>query len=593
MKISNDIIYIGVSDREADLFESQYRVPQGMSYNSYVILDEKIAVTDTVEADFTHEWLDNLEQALGSRKPDFLVVQHMEPDHSANIESFLKLYPDARVVCNEKTVKMIEQFFGGSYRNRYMIVKDGEELSLGRHRLKFIYAPMVHWPEVMMTYDSRDKVLFSADGFGRFGTWDAEVSWDDEARRYYIGIIGKYGAQVQAALKKLSELDVRIIAPLHGPVLTDKLEHYLGLYGTWSSYAVEKEGVVIAYTSVYGNTKRVAELIRDKLISLGAPEVVMHDLARCDMSEAIADAFKYSKLVLATTTYNAGVFPFMNEFIHGLTERDFKNRAVAFVENGTWAPVAARVMKNMLSGCKNLTFCENTVTVKSALDSLSGAQADALCKELCADYTAPSDGKNNPEALFNIGYGLYVVTSNDGKKDNGLVVNTVTQLTNSPDRIAVTINKRNYSYHVISRTGKMNVNCLSVEAPFSVFESFGFSSGRSRDKFEGETVKRSDNGLAVLEDCINSFISLEVEESVDFGSHVMFVCRITGSRVINSKETMTYTYYRKNVKPKPPAENKRGFVCKICGYVYEGGYLPEDYICPVCKHTAGDFEAIK
>lgn len=595
MKISNDIIYIGVNDTKIDLFEGQYSVPQGMSYNSYVILDEKVAVMDTVDAAFTHEWLDNLENALGSRKPDYLVVQHMEPDHSANIANFLKMYPESKVVCNAKTIKMIEQFFGDAYEDRQVIVKDGESLSLGSHSLTFVYAPMVHWPEVMMTYDSKDKVLFSADGFGRFGTPDADIPWEDEARRYYIGIVGKYGVQVQNVLKKAQSLEIDIIAPLHGPVIKENLEHYIKLYDTWSSYAVEEEGVVIAYTSVYGNTKKAAEILSDKLLSQGAPKVVMYDLARCDMSLAVSDAFRYSKLVLATTTYNAGIFPFMNEFIHGLVERGFKNRTVAFVENGTWAPLAAKIMKQMLEGCKNLSFCENVVSIKSTLDGTSKKQLDELCKELCSDYVARSDNadKNNLSALFNIGYGLYVVTCNDGKKDNGLIVNAVTQLTNSPNRIAVTINKTNYSHHIISQTKKMNVNCLSVEAPFKVFEQFGFVSGRNINKFKGSDVSRSDNGLVFLDSYINSFMSLEVESYVDLDTHGMFICHITEARVINDKETMTYTYYQNNVKPKPQTEDKKGFVCKICGYVYEGETLPEDFVCPLCKHPASDFEPIK
>lgn len=386
MKISNDIKYIGVNDTKIDLFEGQYKVPLGMSYNSYVILDEKVAVMDTVDAAFTHEWLDNLEKALGSRKPDYLVVQHMEPDHSANIANFLKNYPEAKVVCNAKTVKMIEQFFGESYEDRQLIVRDGENLSLGSHTLTFIYAPMVHWPEVMMTYDSKDKVLFSADGFGRFGTWDADIPWDDEARRYYIGIVGKYGVQVQNVLKKAQSLEIDVIAPLHGPVLKENLAHYISLYDIWSSYAVEDEGVVIAYTSVYGNTKKAAELLSDKLLYSGVKNVVLHDLARCDMSLAISDAFRYSKLVLATTTYNGGIFPFMNEFIHGLVERGFRNRTVGFIENGTWAPVTARQMNKMLEECKNLTLCENTVTIRSALNDASTAQLDGLCKELCSGW---------------------------------------------------------------------------------------------------------------------------------------------------------------------------------------------------------------
>lgn len=382
MNISDKILYVGVNDTKIDLFEGQYSVPHGMSYNSYIILDEKIAVMDTVDAAFTDEWLGNLKKALGERTPDYLIVQHMEPDHSASIACFLKSYPEARVVCNAKSIKMIEQFFGESYEDRRVIVENGESLSLGEHELTFIFAPMVHWPEVMMTYESKEKVLFSADGFGRFGTPEADIPWDDEARRYYIGIVGKYGVQVQAVLKKAAGLEIEVIAPLHGPVLKENLAHYLKLYDIWSSYTAEQEGVVIAYTSVYGNTKKAAELLRDKLTAAGKENVVMHDLARCDMSLAISDAFRYTKLVLATTTYNADIFPFMREFIHGLTERGYKNRTVAFIENGSWAPLAAKQMRLMLEASKGLTLCENTVTVKSALDQSSEAQLTSLCSEL-------------------------------------------------------------------------------------------------------------------------------------------------------------------------------------------------------------------
>lgn len=437
MNISNEIIYIGVNDTKIDLFEGQYKVPCGMSYNSYVILDEKVAVMDTVDAGFTQEWLGNLKKALGERKPDYLVVQHMEPDHSANIANFLKAFPEAKVVCNQKTIVMIEKFFGEKYEDRRVIVADGESLCLGSHTLNFVFAPMVHWPEVMMTYESKEKVLFSADGFGRFGTPDADIPWDDEARRYYIGIVGKYGAQVQNVLKKASALEINAIAPLHGPVLKENLSHYIELYNIWSSYAVEQEGIVIAYTSVYGNTKKAVELLRDKLISEGAEKVILHDLARCDMALAVSDAFRYSKLVLATTTYNAGIFPFMNEYIHALTERGYKNRTVAFMENGSWAPMAMKNMKAMLECCKCLTFAENNVTINCALDSNAEKQIEALSKELC-----------------------------------------------------------------LAETDKAEVN---------------------------ETA----------------------------------------------------------------ASSGKKFVCKICGYVYEGETLPEDYICPLCKRPASDFEEVE
>ena len=596
MNITKDIKYVGVNDHDIDLFEGQYVVENGMAYNSYVIIDEKIAVMDTVDARFRHEWLDNLADALDGRKPDYLIVQHMEPDHSANVMSFIGAYPEVKVVASAKAFAMMGQFFGDDLSERQIVISEGSTLELGKHTLNFIAAPMVHWPEVMVTYDSYDKVLFSADGFGKFGALDVDEDWACEARRYYFGIVGKYGVQVQKLLQKASALDIEKICPLHGPILTENLGYYLGLYNTWSSYGIESEGIVIAYTSVYGNTKKAVEILADKLRANGCPKVVVNDLARCDMAEAVEDAFRYGKLVLATTTYNADIFPFMRTFIESLTEREYKNRTVAFIENGTWAPLAAKIMKGMFEKSKNINFVEPVVHIRSALNEASSKEIDELSKELCRDYIA-QDGetadKNDLTALFNIGYGLYVVTSNDGKKDNGLIVNTVTQVTNSPNRIAVTINKDNYSHHVIKQTGKMYINCLSVDAPFSVFENFGFRSGRNVNKFEGSEPLRSDNGLAFLPRYINSFMSLKVEQYVDLDTHGMFICSITEARVISDAETMTYTYYQTNVKPRPQTEGKQGFVCKVCGYIYEGDELPEDFICPLCKHGAADFEPIK
>ena len=476
--IAKDIYCIGVNDHRIDLFESQYTVPNGVSYNSYVITDGKIAVMDTVDAAFTHEWLDNLETVLGGRKPDYLVIQHMEPDHSASIAVFKKNYPDTAIVATSKAFAMM---------------------------------------------------------------------------------------------------------------------HHLNLYNTWSSYAVEDDGIVVAYTSVYGNTKRAVERLISGLRANGCPNIAVYDLARCDMSAAVADAFRYGKLVLATTTYNADIFPPMRHFIEALTERNYQKRTVALIENGSWAPLAAKVMRGMLENSADITFASNTVKLLSAPDEDSNKQLDALAEELCREYLARQDetaNKNDLSALFNLGYGLYVVTSNDGKKDNGLIVNTVSQVTNTPNRIAVTINKENYSHHIIKQTGIMNVNCPSTDAPFSVFETFGFQSGRTTDKFASCEPLRSDNGLVFLPKYINSFMSLKVMQYVDFDTHGMFICEITEARVISDRETMTYTYYQKHVKPKPQTEGRKGYVCKVCGYVYEGEELPEDFICPLCKHGAADFEPI-
>lgn len=388
MDITNDIKYVGVNDHEIDLFEGQYIVPNGMAYNSYVIMDEKTAVMDTVDARFKQEWLENIKTYLGDREPDYLIVQHMEPDHSANIAAFMEVYGHTTIVASAKAFAMMKQFFGTAFEDRSMVIKEGDTLSLGTHTLQFVAAPMVHWPEVMVTYDSCDKVLFSADAFGKFGALDAEEDWACEARRYYIGIVGKYGMQAQKLLQKASALEIQTICPLHGPILTENLEYYLGLYQTWSSYEPESEGVVIAYTSVYGNTKKAVELLEQELLAKGCPKVAVHDLARTDMAEAVEDAFRYNKLVLATTTYNADIFPFMREFINHLTERNYQNRMVAFMENGSWAPTAAKVMGGMLEGSKKLTVAETTVRILSALNDESRAQVTALAEELCRDYKA-------------------------------------------------------------------------------------------------------------------------------------------------------------------------------------------------------------
>ena len=594
-KVTNDIYYVGVNDHQIDLFEGQYVVPNGMAYNSYVIKDELIVVMDTVDQNFTKQWLDNIKEVLGNQKPNFLVVQHMEPDHSANIVNFLNTYPDTVVVGNAKTFQMMKQYFHKEMEKK-LVVNDGDTLNLGKHILTFVFAPMVHWPEVMVTYDSFDKVLFSADGFGKFGALDIEEDWACEARRYYFGIVGKYGPQVQILLKKAATLDIQTICPLHGPILKENLGYYLNLYDIWSSYKPEVEGVAVFYTSVYGHTKKAAEYLKAKLEEYNCPKIAFCDLAREDMAECVEDAFKYGKIVLATTTYNAGIFPFMHQFIDHLTERNYQNRTIGLIENGTWAPMAAKVMKDKFANSKNITFLDPTVRIMSDMTEENKEQIDKLAQALCEEYKArkeiKEESKFDPKALFNIGYGLYVVTTNDGKKDNGCIVNTVIQLTDNPFRVAVNINKSNYSCETVKETRKLNVNCLSVDAPFDIFKKYGFASGRDTDKFKGEEVQRSHNGLVVLPQYINAFMSLEVESIVDLGTHFMFICSVSESRVISNKETMTYTYYQKNVKPKPE-EKKKGYVCKVCGYVYEGDELPEDYVCPLCKHGASDFEKIE
>lgn len=598
MKISERIKYIGVNDHNIDLFEGQYVVANGISYNSYVILDEKVAVFDTVDQEFTNEWLYNLEKELNGRSVDYLIIQHMEPDHSANIINFINKYKDVKIVSSAKAFQMMNNFFGNEFENNRIVVGEGDKLSLGHHKLVFITAPMVHWPEVIMTYDETEKILFSADAFGKFGALDHEEEWDDEARRYYIGIVGKYGPQVQNVLKKAGTLDIKMICPLHGPVLNENLSHYINLYDIWSKYDVEEDGIVVAYTSMYGNTKKAVIKFVDELKKNNHPNVVLYDLARCDMSKAVSDAFRYGKLVLATTTYNMDIFPFMKEFINHLVGRNYQNRTIAFIENGSWAPNATNVMKGMFANCKNITYTESTVRILSSLNEESSKQLDELVKELCAPYQLEVSSSednivtNDFKALSNIGYGLYVVTTNDGVKDNGIIVNTVTQVTNTPNRVAVTINKGNYSHDVVIKTNKMNVNTLTVETPFKVFEVFGFQSGRDVNKFEGCNPRRSTNGLVVLPKFINSYISLEVIKVIDLETHSMFICDVVESVVISNKESMSYNYYLDNVKPKTDLNGKKGYVCTVCGWVYEGSELPDDIICPLCKHGAADFEEI-
>lgn len=593
--ITESIRYVGVNDHVTDLFEGQYPVPNGMSYNSYVILDEKVAVMDTVDIRFGQEWLANLSQALGGRRPDYLIVQHMEMDHAANIKNFMQVYPETTIVSNAQAFGMMGQFFGDSFEGRQHVVGNGDSLVLGRHTLTFVFAPMVHWPEVMVTYDSCERVLFAADGFGKFGALDVREDWDDEARRYYIGIVGKYGEQVQNLLKAAGGLDIQKILPLHGPVLTENLGHYLEKYDIWSSYRVETEGIVIAYTTVYGNTKKAVDMLAFLLRQRGCPNVIVHDLARCDMSVAVADAFRYGKLVLATTTYNGGIYPFMHDFLHRLAEHNFQNRTVALIENGSWAPDAANGMLRMLAGCKKLTFAKNSVHIRSAVSTENVKELDALANELCKEYIAASPvlaNKDDPTAMFKIGYGLYVVTCNDGVRDNGLIVNTVSQVADAPERIAVCINKKNYSHDVIRRTGRLNVNVLNTNASFATFQRFGFQSGRNADKFAGLEVSRTDNGLPFLTAGTNAVISLEAEQYLDLESHGMFICKVVERRVISDLETLTYNYYQSNIKPKPQPAEKKGWVCKVCGYVYEGEELPPDYVCPLCKHGASDFEKL-
>lgn len=590
--LGNGIHRIGVNDPSIKLFEGQYPVSNGMSYNSYAVIDgDEVAIFDTVDQNFLNEWFRNIEKTLGDLVPKYLIVQHMEPDHAANIDEFAKKYTNAIIVSSAKAFKMMKNFFKTEYEDRRIIVKEGSTLTMGSHTFAFIEAPMVHWPEVIVTYEISSKTLFSADGFGKFGVDYTDEPWDDEARRYYIGIVGKYGKQVQSLLNKAATLNIQMICPTHGPVLRENLGHYIKLYKYWSSYEPEEDGIVIAYTSVYGHTKRAVEDLAEKLKIKGAPNVVIHDLAREHVSYAVSDAFRYSKIILATTTYNADIFPPMRNFLWHLTERNFQGRTVAFVENGSWGIQAKNIMMDLLENSQ-LTYAKTTVTISSALSEENEKEIEALTDELTEEYRKEGNVPNiDKTALFNIGYGLYVITSNDGKKDNGFICNAVIQLTSRPTRIGVTINKDNYSYQTILKTKIMNINIINTEAPFELFKHFGFQSGRTVNKFEDFPCKRTNNGLPYLTRYINSVISLKVVEHVELGTHGMFVCEVTESIVFDRVETMTYSHYQSCVKPKK--DGGKGYVCKVCGFVYEGDTLPNDYICPLCKHCADDFEKIK
>ena len=620
-KVTDTIYYVGVNDHDVDLFEGQYVVPNGMSYNSYVIKDTKTVVMDTVDVKKTDEWLANIAEVLGggqpaqtrtftpenildakpesfsgvgAGEPDYLVVQHMEPDHSGSIQAFCERYPNTTVVANAQIFQMIGQFFPTLEIRNKCVVDNGGQLELGMHTLNFVFAPMVHWPEVMMTYESSEKVLFAADGFGKFGALDRQEPWADEARRYFIGIVGKYGKPVQDVLAAAATLDIQKILPLHGPILVDNLGYFLDLYDKWSSYEPEEHGIVLAYTSVYGHTKEAVELLQRELITCGAQNVEVYDLARCDMAKAVDAAFKYDTVVLATTTYNGEIYPFMNDYINRLTERNFQKRNIALIENGTWAPAAAGIMREKLAGCDKLRFAKNNITILSALNDDTRGQVGALAEELAKMQGVLPQGREPIEvpAMFKIGYGLYVVTCNDGQKDTGLIVNTVAQVSDKPNRIMVNVNKANYSCEVIRRTGVLNVCTLSEDAPFSLFQRFGFQSGRDANKFEGfQYCKRATNGLPYLTKGANAFLSLKVYATVDMGTHWMFLCDITESAILNNVPSVTYNYYQANIKPAPKKQAK-GWVCEVCGYIYEGDELPADFICPLCKHPASDFRKL-
>ncbi len=614
-KISDDLIWVGANDRRLSMFEGVYSVPRGVSYNSFLLLDDITVLFDTVDKAVSGTFFQNVEHALAGRNLDFVVIQHMEPDHSATLMELILRYPDVKVVCNQKILTMIDQFFNIDLSKKAFIVKEGDTLNTGHHVLKFIFAPMVHWPEVMVTFDETTHTLFSADAFGTFGAMNGAIFADevdfngeymDEARRYYCNIVGKYGPQVQSLLKKVHGLDIKMICPLHGFVWRRNLEDFIDKYVKWSTYTPEETGVMIAYASVYGNTENTAEIISSRLRDLGV-KTVMFDVSVTPASEIIAAAFKWSHLLFASTTYNAGIFVSMEELLNDLAAHNIQNRTVAFVENGSWAPTSGGLMRKIIEGCKDMTILDETLTLKSSLRPGQEEQIDALVNAISATiprFEKPAADSGDipaatvdPSVMHKFSYGLFVLTARADGKDNGCIINTAAQLTSSPNRINIAVNKANFTHDMILKTGVFNVSVLAEDVPFDTFKRFGFASGKDTDKFAGfeENVARSTNGLLYVTSGTNAFMSAKVIDAHDYGTHTLFVAELTEAEILREKPSVTYAYYFAHIKPKPQPkieEEKHGYVCKICGYVYEGDTLPDDFVCPLCKHGAEDFEKI-
>ncbi len=621
-KIAEDLIWVGADDRRLAMFEGVYSVPNGVSYNSYLLLDDTTVLMDTVDKAVGEKFFRNLAHALDGRALDFVVVQHMEPDHSATLAELLLRYPGVRVVCNEKTAAMIGQFYHLDLKDRLWLVKEGDVMHTGHHDLTFINAPMVHWPEVMVTYDAAAKILFSADAFGTFGALNGAIFadevdfWHDylsEARRYYTNIVGKYGPQVQALLKKAHGIEIKMICPLHGFVWRRDIDDYFDKYVKWSTYTPEEDGVMIAYASVYGNTENAAEILSSRLREKGV-RTVMFDVSVTPASEIVAAAFRWSHLVFASTTYNAGIFVSMEALLHDLTAHNIQNRTVAFIENGSWAPTSGNLMREMFAGCQNIRILDETVSLRSSLKESQLDDIEALADAIAATVpkfvpayekpqTAATDvdvttGEIDPNAMFKFSYGLFVLTAKDGEKDNGCIINTAAQLTSKPNRINIAVNKANFTHDMIMKTGIFNISFLSEKTTFDTFKRFGFASGRDTDKFAAfeASVARSTNGLYYVTSGTNAFASAKVIDAYDYGSHTLFIAEITEAQILSPDPSVTYAYYFAHIKPKPQPkieEKKTGWVCKICGYIYEGDELPPDFVCPLCKHGAEDFERLE
>ncbi len=608
-KITDDLCWIGGNDRRLALFENVFPVERGVSYNSYLLSDEKTVLFDTVDRSVSHLFFENLAHALHGHPLDYVIVNHMEPDHCATLDELMLRYPETKIVCNAKTLAMIHQFFVFDADARVQIVKEGDTLETGRHTLTFLMAPMVHWPEVMVTYDVTDRTLFSADAFGTFGALGGNLfademnfaaEWLSEARRYYTNIVGKYGTQVQALLKKAAALEIERICPLHGPVWRKNIGWFVEKYQQWSRYQPEETAVMIAYASVYGDTENAAEILAGKLAERGVRDVKLYDVSVTHPSIIVSEAFRCSHLVFASTTYNAGIFCNMETVLLDIKAHNLQNRTVALIENGSWAATSGGLMKNIFDSMKNMTVLPETVSIRSSLKENQlaelDAMADAIIESMPRKDSVSHEEKIEPDAMFKLSYGLFVLSAKEKEQDNGCIINTVMQVTDSPKRITIAVNKANLTHDLIAKTGEFTVSVLAQDAPFALFERFGFQSGRTADKFAGfEPVARGENGLIYLTRYANAFISARVIFSEDCGTHTIFTAEVTEAKVLSATPSVTYEYYFANIKPKPqpPEGNKKGFVCKICGYVYEGDTLPADFICPLCKHGAEDFEPLQ
>lgn len=606
-KVTEDLIWVGANDRRLAMFEGVYSVPEGVSYNAYILKDEKTVLFDTADKAVEKVFFENVAHALGGRTLDYIVVQHVEPDHSALLSQLLLRYPEAQVIATARALDMIARFYGPVANAR--AVGEGDVLETGRHRLHFLLAPMVHWPEVMVTYDEADGILFSADAFGTFGALNGALFADevdffrdylDEARRYYTNIVGKYGMQVQALLKKASSVKISMICPLHGFVWRKNLSAYIEKYDLWSRYEPEKIGVMIAYASVYGNTENTAEILACRLRDAGI-ETDMYDVSVRPGSDVVSAAFKWSHLVFASTTYNGGIFIRMEEALRDLAAHNIQNRTVALIENGSWAPQSGNQMRAILEKCGNIRILDEKVTIRSALADSQLPEIDRMVEAIRVTMPAAAvtsaasfEGETEPSAMFRLTYGLFALSAREEGRDNACVINTCMQVEERPGRLAIAVYKGGLTHDMIAKTGRFAVSVLTEEAPLALFERFGFQSGRDKDKLAGFTAfARGVDGLIYLTENANARFNCRVTQAVDCGDHTLFVGDVEESAVLSDAPSMSYGFYREHVKPAPAAEKKTGWVCKVCGYVYEGETLPEDFVCPLCKHGAADFEKIE